>query len=563
MLPFWIKITLFLCGDIYVSSVFKLLHAMAFSLTVPTTVITDGWNKVSDACAWAGVTDAEWTALSTAMGEAGFESLLLLASLDDDDWEEARKEAKLPMIRRAAANLMYSAVKYKFQVATRINAPMAKVASDPGQTAETAEAPTAAASSKDGAASTAGGDHEQVQASSQVTSDARTAEQQQPVLTQTQAFMDGTPNMAGTGSGSAQRGTTAGVQSPGTAIVISAANGIPMGEASVGRVNLGLVVNQSLTQEVPMLSERELTPMRERYINIVGDEPLDVTEVTNAQITALHAVLSQGLPPYADFGVWVPHGGRLARKQKFTNRYVDTAGNWHSSELSGPPNLESWRTSWAVFTTASVMLSIATPATLTRYERRFVERCQRYPRAWHLAVVADDRCRSEFLLAEQRRQERFHKEHPALSAYNPAMPWESVLKEASSNLEFWMREFQEPAMNFTRDRGEITPNWIAQQPTAEDRGTKRPPNEGAGTHPRRNGYGYTTTRQGAQICRHFQTGVCDRENCTYAHTCQKCLGPHPMNKCPRDQKGDKGKGKGKGKGKSKKKTKGEQAQQQH
>ena len=111
--------------------------------------------------------------------------------------------------------------------------------------------------------------------------------------------------------------------------------------------------------------------MHERYVNSEGDEPLDSFEVTNAQLTALQAVISQGMAPYTDFGVWGPHGNRLARKQKFTNMHLDTSGKWHSSELSGPSNLEAWRASWAVFRTACIMLKIATPATLGRYESRF------------------------------------------------------------------------------------------------------------------------------------------------------------------------------------------------
>ena len=50
------------------------------------------------------------------------------------------------------------------------------------------------------------------------------------------------------------------------------------------------------------------------------------------------------------------------------------------------------------------MLEIATPATLSRYGVKFKERAQRYTSAWHLAMVAESRCRSEFLGAEKRRQ---------------------------------------------------------------------------------------------------------------------------------------------------------------
>ena len=138
------------------------------------------------------------------------------------------------------------------------------------------------------------------------------------------------------------------------------------------QVNLGLVINQGLTQGVPMLTEVELTPLRERYVRISGDDPLDNVDVTNAQLTALKAIVGQGMASYVDFGVWGPHGNRLARRQKFTNMHLDTGGRWNSQELVGPPNLDAWRSSWSVFTSAAFMMDVASPAVLNRYEQRFV-----------------------------------------------------------------------------------------------------------------------------------------------------------------------------------------------
>ena len=329
------------------------------------------------------------------------------------------------------------------------------------------------------------------------------------------------------------------------------------------KANLGTVLNQALSQEIPVLSEAELGPLRERYVRIEGDEPLDVTEVSNAQLSALKAVVDQGLPPYADFGVWAPHGNRLARKQKFTSMHVDPSGKWRTTEQTGPPHLDAWRTSWAVFASASIMLGIATPATLARYERRFVERCQRYPRAWHIAVVAEDRCRAEFWGAERRRQERFFRLHPTMSAVDVTMPWESILKESATNLEWWTREFQEPALLFTRERAEVAPSWVAQQ-LPEERGEKRPwSGKGGGQggmqgHPRSNGGVYSTTRQGLGLCRQFQTNECMRTTCKFAHSCELCLGNHAKLNCTVGGKAPpKGRGRGKG---GKKKGKGKAAE---
>ena len=85
------------------------------------------------------------------------------------------------------------------------------------------------------------------------------------------------------------------------------------------------------------------------------------------------------------------------------------------------------------------MLDIASPATLDQYHALFVELCRRYPKAWHLCAQADIRCRGEFLLEERRRQEAFHTRMPQLSAYDPLAPWNSVLKVAGADSEFWDR----------------------------------------------------------------------------------------------------------------------------
>ena len=68
------------------------------------------------------------------------------------------------------------------------------------------------------------------------------------------------------------------------------------------KVNLSTTANQSMTQEVPMLSESELMPLRGRHVKTEGDEPMPEIDVTNAQLSALKAILDQDMPPYVDLG---------------------------------------------------------------------------------------------------------------------------------------------------------------------------------------------------------------------------------------------------------------------
>ena len=64
---------------------------------------------------------------------------------------------------------------------------------------------------------------------------------------------------------------------------------------------------------------------------------------------------------------------------------------------------------------------------------------------------------------ERRRQERFHRDHPGMSAFNSEMPWDTVWREAAVNVDFWLREIQEPAMLYSSTRGETAPSWTSQQ----------------------------------------------------------------------------------------------------
>ncbi len=297
-----------------------------------------------------------------------------------------------------------------------------------------------------------------------------------------------------------------------------------------------------MDQEVPLLPERELAALRHRYLLHSGDAPLDRAEATDAQLTALKYLVDMGLNIYVDFGVWGPFGLRNERRMKFVNHFMDAAGRWHVSEQPGPNCLEAWRDCWEVFTTAALMLQLATPSTLQRYASRFVERCTRYPRSWHICVIADDRCRSEFLPGEKRRQERFHVDHPSMSGFDPLKPWNSVLREATDNTDFWLRELQEPAWLYAERRGSVAPAWTHQQLDAQPQPPPQPQQQqqqqqGKRERPwedlsRKNKGGkYSHGRTGLEICYSYnrsETGCSNSRWCPNGrdHSCEYCLSNH-------------------------------------
>ena len=109
------------------------------------------------------------------------------------------------------------------------------------------------------------------------------------------------------------------------------------------KVKLSQIINQGIDQDVPMMNEEGLMVLRKKYIEVSGDEPLATIDASDAQLTALQFVVSNGLAPYTDFAVWGPHGARQERRMRFAQNFMDTSGKWRAVEQGGPANLEVWR----------------------------------------------------------------------------------------------------------------------------------------------------------------------------------------------------------------------------
>ncbi len=317
---------------------------------------------------------------------------------------------------------------------------------------------------------------------------------------------------------------------------------------STPKVRLSQVIDQAKDQEVPLLSDAVLRELRKNYMVIFRDAPLELVEVTDSQLTAFQYLVEHGLAPYTDFGVWGPFGARLERGMRFKSHFLDADGKWRTTELPGPSCIEVWRKCYRVFETAAIMTQAITPAALMRYAARFEERCERYHEAWHLCVQADTRCRSEFMVAERRRQEEFHSRHPSVSGFNTAMPWDSVLKEAADSQDFWNRELMEPALTYARQRGS-TPAPVHQvlAPVVE---VATPPNAPRPKRPR--GERAPRTQPSEQICHaysRFHNGCQNPCPNGRLHACEGCRTPgvRGIDCCykPTANKRQKGGGKGK------------------
>ena len=446
----------------------------------PTQAVLDGWDTVTSGVTWAGVEPAQWTAVSTKLGDANVDMPMLVAAIPVhllvkavQEWSD---EAGPTTMEKVRMGLLINAVRLKFHMDLVDLLPP-----PPGAPPAAAPAP--------------------------------------PVM----------------------------------APPVTPPPGV--------KVKLSTVIDQGTDQEVTMLPAETLTNMRRRYITAFGDEPLQRAEVTDTQLTALNFKCEQGVAPYADFGVWGPHGARLERKMRFTSHVVSPDGTWRTVEMPGADCLDTWRECWAVFRTAALMCAVALPATLDMYAQLFEDRCKRYPGAWHLCAQADIRCRSEFMVDERRRQERFHTAHPTMSSFDVAMPWNSVMKAAAKATEFWDLELKEPALLYALGHGRSHPTFVSQQPAAMTqpggggggggRGNKRkrdkhkapvvqapppaaPPGGGKALGKGKGGKGrngkHNKDRNGKELCFAWNRspGGCTTGQCPQgrSHLCELCLQPH-------------------------------------
>ena len=106
-----------------------------------------------------------------------------------------------------------------------------------------------------------------------------------------------------------------------------------------------------------MLPSSKLREARDRYNRLCGDDPLANVDVSDAQLTAMHFVLTNDLPPYTGFALFGPHGSRHERRLNFAQHFMDSNGSWRTVEQPGPSCLEQWTTSWDTFTVAAVSVS--------------------------------------------------------------------------------------------------------------------------------------------------------------------------------------------------------------
>ena len=143
------------------------------------------------------------------------------------------------------------------------------------------------------------------------------------------------------------------------------------------KVKMNLVADQVYDQEIPCLSDSDITTLYENYTDAFGDMPTPDEEITVEQLTALDALVKSGAPPYVDFAVWGPHGYRLMRKLRKSGMQLMPGGDFRQVELAGPPTFGMWQRWYMCLKTGLLMLKAVSIAKLLKYheqQKRYHER---------------------------------------------------------------------------------------------------------------------------------------------------------------------------------------------
>ena len=180
---------------------------------------------------------------------------------------------------------------------------------------------------------------------------------------------------------------------------------------------------------------------------VMGAPPQEEEEPSADQLQALfHRTVVLGNAPYVDHAVWGPFGRKTTRANKFRTWIPTSDGSYICKELPGPENFQQWLSSWRVFEAAAIMLDICSMAALALYEKAIEKLTRLWPSAWHLVVVADDKCRAEHIERIRRSCERKRLSgKDVLTDYSVQKPWSACFRLAAADTAFWDEQVRHPA----------------------------------------------------------------------------------------------------------------------
>ena len=368
-----------------------------------------------------------------------------------------------------------------------------------------------------------------------------------------------------------------------------AARGPAEGQTDPNRTfKISNVADQAGDDDVTEMSTERIDAAFACFARCMGGPPSTDKEPTVAQLSALyHLMHVRKVAPYVDFSVFCPHALRIQRKLKMVGLVFTSSGELMRSEIAGPATFSQWESCYAVFRTAMVMLDAATPTCLDQYHdhiQGYYTRYAEYTDAWPVIYQADTRARRELTerLRRQGAADRKELEDAAVATgsgvfhpFDPANPWKYVWNKLTTEVAFWRKEVEEPALMLSARVAGGAAQITGEAPTARSTlghiaggaATGSTPAGAGGGRKRKvvhaskkkyvsdsSGKLWAVNRSGKTLCPGFNDGSCTEWPCktdpSYVHQCSLCLGRHALgsSECKGPQGAGKG-GKAKGKGK--------------
>ena len=81
---------------------------------IPVLAILEQWKTLDEYRTYFKVPDDIWQKFTTAIGETGFDDVQLFSAVSDADFEAGREGCEAPGLRKAALNLVLTAVKVRY-----------------------------------------------------------------------------------------------------------------------------------------------------------------------------------------------------------------------------------------------------------------------------------------------------------------------------------------------------------------------------------------------------------------------------------------------------------------
>ena len=360
------------------------------------------------------------------------------------------------------------------------------------------------------------------------------------------------------------------------------------GTGTGGTINLKQIVSQASEDTVTKLTREHLDEYYAEYRKIFSRDPGQDEECSVEQLTGLKALITADVTPYVDFAVWAPHHLRLLRKVRLQGLQLHADGTLHTVELVGPPDIHAWTRSYKLLLSGLIGFGAVALGNLLDYADKVKEYHERYgSTTWAILYQADVRCRQEHMERARRRLERAAAEATAAGkqpaeSFDTAKPWDGVWAAVIRDVDFWRREFEEPAILVLSRSGRLQDLVSGDTPTggaALSAESSQLPQRQSGARPEKRQRAqkgeetgaaqqsskvhrvasgvFTHNRRNQPLCADFQQGRCQRGvgsacpvNQGQMHQCNKCLdvrhGGAECQQTPRPPSGKKGKGKGKG-----------------